>query len=268
MLATGPWFLHTYWDQRETDMRRTSRKGTWLSYKRNTRYSYGRREVKLQATHSFADRWYKCLEGSVWLHSLTGQHCAAVKWTSTGSPGFHVEEVCAGHSITIYWSQEINGRICCSIGLYPSKLDIVFTEERGEGRGGSHSTLIWENKCVWLCFVLFCFVIVVVFCIKHLTNLLNVGLHNKKGLWTKQITFPIGDSCSANKGNSGEGCGGVGHSRTLPSTRLFFPIQKVWASMVDHPNQWNGGPPVLLGGQSTAIEDLVSVKPSAWPSVF
>ena len=121
MLATGPWFLHTYWlfqpqfsramwravengtrDQRETDTSRTSRNGTWLSYKRNTRDSYGRKEVKLQATHSFADRRYKRLEGSVWLHSLTGQHCAAVKWTSTGSTGFHVEEVCAGNSPNIY----------------------------------------------------------------------------------------------------------------------------------------------------------------------
>ena len=155
-----------------------------------------------------------------------------------------------------YWSQEINERIRCSIGLYPSKVDILFTEERGEGRGGSHSTLIWEKKRVWLCFVVVVVVVVVVVCIKHLTNLLKVGLHTKKGSWTKKITFLIGDSCSANKGNRGEGCGGMGHSRRLPATHPFYPIQKVWAGMTDHPNYWNGGPPVLPGGWSTAIEDF------------
>ena len=142
----------------------------------------------------------------------------------------------AGNSPNIYWSQKINGRICCSIGLYPSKLDIVFNEERG---GGERGLSLHFNLREKMCLALFCFVVVVVVvvvCIKHLTNLLSVGLHTKKGLRTKQITFPIGDSCNANKGNRGEGCGGVGHSRRLPATRLFFPIQKVWAGMADHPN--------------------------------
>ena len=111
MLATGTWFLHTYWfaqpqlsramwravengtrDQRETDTSKTSRHLTFLQ-KEHSGLLWEKREVKLQVTHSFADMRYKCLEGSVWLHSLTGQHCAAVKWTSTGSTGFHVEEV-------------------------------------------------------------------------------------------------------------------------------------------------------------------------------